>query len=48
MIKGIAPDVPITSLFRGTFPFLVVLVVLLGGFLAFPDLVARLPLRLNP
>jgi C4-dicarboxylate transporter, DctM subunit len=48
VIKGIARDVPITTIFRGTFPFLVAMVVLLGGVLAFPDLVLWLPLLLNP
>jgi TRAP-type C4-dicarboxylate transport system permease large subunit len=48
VIKGIAPEVPITTIFRGTFPFLVAMVVLLGGVLAFPDLVLWLPLLLNP
>lgn len=48
VVKGIAPDVPISSIFRGTFPFLVGMVVLLGGVLLFPDLVLWLPLLLNP
>jgi C4-dicarboxylate transporter, DctM subunit len=48
VIKGIAPDVPIASIFRGTFPFLVAMIVLLGLVLLFPELVLWLPLRLNP
>lgn len=48
VIKGIARDVSIESIFRGTFPFLVAMVVLLGGVLLFPDLVLWLPRLLNP
>jgi tripartite ATP-independent transporter DctM subunit len=43
VIKGIAPDVPIATIFRGTFPFLVAMAVLLAGIIAFPDLVLWLP-----
>jgi TRAP-type C4-dicarboxylate transport system permease large subunit len=48
VIKGIARDVPIEHIFRGTFPFLIAMVVLLGGVLLFPDLVLWLPGLLNP
>jgi C4-dicarboxylate transporter DctM subunit len=48
VIKGIAPEVPIASIFRGTFPFLVAMAILLGGVLWFPDLVLWLPNLLNP
>lgn len=48
VVKGIARDVPIASIFRGTFPFLVAMVVLLVGVLFFPDLVLWLPRLLNP
>ena len=48
VIKGIAQDVPIEDIFRGTFPFLVAMVVLLGGVLLFPELVLWLPGFLNP
>lgn len=48
VVKGIAPNVPIASIFRGTFPFLVALVILLGGVLLFPDLTLWLPRLLNP
>jgi C4-dicarboxylate transporter, DctM subunit len=48
VVKGIAPDVPIASIFRGTFPFLVGMVALLGAVLVFPDLALWLPRLLNP
>jgi tripartite ATP-independent transporter DctM subunit len=46
--KGIVPDVPIASIFRGTFPFLVAMVILLGIILFFPDLVLWFPGLLSP
>ena len=48
VIKGIAPEVPIASIFRGTFPFLVAMVILLLGILCFPSLVLWFPNLLNP
>ncbi len=48
VIKGIAPEVPIASIFRGTFPFLVAMAILLGGILWFPNLVLWFPNLLNP
>ncbi|MEJ2038378.1 MAG: TRAP transporter large permease subunit, partial [Desulfosarcinaceae bacterium] len=48
VVKGIAPDVPIASIFAGTFPFLVAMVVLLGGILLFPGMALWLPKILNP
>lgn len=41
--KGIAPDVPIATIFRGTFPFLVAMVALLVLVLIFPDTIMWLP-----
>jgi C4-dicarboxylate transporter, DctM subunit len=41
--KGIAPDVPIATIFRGTFPFLVAMVALLALVLIFPDTIMWLP-----
>lgn len=43
VIKGIAPEVPIEKIFRGTFPFLVAMVVLLVILLLFPESVLWLP-----
>ena len=48
VIKGIAPDVPIETIFRGTFPFIVAMVILLAGIVAFPNLVLWFPNLLNP
>lgn len=41
--KGIVPDVPIAKIFRGTFPFLVAMVILLGIVLIFPNMILWLP-----
>jgi C4-dicarboxylate transporter, DctM subunit len=41
--KGIVPDVPIAEIFRGTFPFLVAMVVLLVIVLLLPDMIMWLP-----
>jgi tripartite ATP-independent transporter DctM subunit len=41
--KGIVPDVPIAKIFRGTFPFLVAMVILLGIVLIFPNMIMWLP-----
>lgn len=43
VIKGIAPEVPISTIFRGTFPFLIAMAILLAGVLLFPDLALWLP-----
>ncbi len=48
VIKGIAPEAPIASIFRGTFPFLIAMAVLLAGIIMFPDLVLWFPNLLNP
>jgi C4-dicarboxylate transporter DctM subunit len=41
--KGLVPDVPIARIFRGTFPFLVAMVVMLAIVLIFPDMILWLP-----
>jgi C4-dicarboxylate transporter DctM subunit len=43
VVKGIVPDVPITTIFRGTMPFLWAMVIMLGLVLIFPDLALWLP-----
>lgn len=43
VVKGIVPDVPITTIFRGTIPFLWAMVIMLGLVLIFPDLILWLP-----
>lgn len=41
--KGIVPDVPIADIFRGTFPFLVAMFILLVIVLILPDMIMWLP-----
>ena len=41
--KGIVPDVPIADIFRGTFPFLVAMFILLVLVLIMPDMIMWLP-----
>ncbi|BBO83853.1 C4-dicarboxylate ABC transporter permease [Desulfosarcina ovata subsp. sediminis] len=41
--KGIVPNVPIAAIFRGTFPFLVAMFILLVFVLIFPGLILWLP-----
>jgi tripartite ATP-independent transporter DctM subunit len=48
VIKGIEPNVPIATIFRGTFPFLVAMAILLLGIICFPDLALWFPNLLNP
>jgi len=43
IIKGIAPDVPIGTIFRGVVPFLVVDLILVALIIAFPAIVTFLP-----
>ena len=43
VIKGIAPDVPLESIFKGIFPFLAALIICLIILMAFPQIVTFLP-----
>jgi tripartite ATP-independent transporter DctM subunit len=43
VIKGIAPDIPLHTIFRGIFPFLISLIVLTGLLVAFPQIATYLP-----
>lgn len=43
VVKGIAEEVPIETIFKGTFPFLLALVICLGIVVAFPALSLFLP-----
>jgi TRAP-type C4-dicarboxylate transport system permease large subunit len=43
VIKGIAQDVPIGTIFRGVLPFLAVEIVLVALIIAFPIIVTFLP-----
>jgi C4-dicarboxylate transporter DctM subunit len=42
-IKGVAPDVPLETIFRGIFPFLVAIIVCAALLVAFPQIVLFLP-----
>ena len=43
VIKGIAPDIPLHTIFRGIFPFLASLIILTGMLMAFPQIATFLP-----
>jgi len=43
VIKGIAPDIPLETIFRGIFPFLGSLVILTALVMIFPSIVTALP-----
>ncbi len=43
VIKGIAKDVSLETIFKGTFPFLVALIVMAGILIAFPQIALFLP-----
>jgi tripartite ATP-independent transporter DctM subunit len=43
IIKGMAPDVPTTTIFKGIIPFLIVDVILVAIFTIFPEIVTFLP-----
>jgi C4-dicarboxylate transporter, DctM subunit len=43
IIKGVAPDVPLGTIFRGTMPFLVGMVVMTALVVVFPSLATWLP-----
>ena len=43
VIKGIAPDVPLETIFKGIFPFLAALIVAVAILIAFPQIATFLP-----
>lgn len=43
VIKGVAPDVPLESIFKGVLPFLAALLVAVGILMAFPQIATFLP-----
>jgi len=43
VIKGIAKDVPLGTIFKGTVPFLVALIIVVGILIAFPQIATFLP-----
>jgi len=43
VIAGVAPDVPMETIFKGIYPFLIALVVCTALLIAFPQIVLYLP-----
>ena len=43
IIKGIAPDMPIGTIFRGVLPFVIAQILLIGLLVAFPFIATWLP-----
>ena len=43
VIKGIAGDVPLGAIFKGTVPFLIALIIVVGILIAFPQIATFLP-----
>ena len=43
VIKGIAPDIPLESIFKGIFPFLIALFICTAIIVAFPQIATFLP-----
>jgi len=43
VIKGIAGDVPLESIFKGTVPFLIAIIAAVGVLIAFPEIALYLP-----
>jgi C4-dicarboxylate transporter, DctM subunit len=43
VIKGIARDVPLYTIFRGVTPFIVAQIILIAVLIAFPDIALWLP-----
>jgi tripartite ATP-independent transporter DctM subunit len=46
VMAGVAKDVPLKDIFKGAFPFLIALIVMLALVMVFPDLATWLPSRL--
>ncbi len=43
VVNGVRPDIPLTTVFRGIFPFFLADVVTVGVFIAFPEIILWLP-----
>jgi C4-dicarboxylate transporter, DctM subunit len=48
VIKGIAPDTPLESIFKGIIPFLITLIIVTIILFLFPDIVTFLPALISP
>ena len=47
VIKGIAKDVPLESIFRGVMPFVIAQIILIGIIVTFPQIALWLPSTMN-
>ncbi|HSG75485.1 MAG TPA: TRAP transporter large permease [Burkholderiales bacterium] len=47
VVNGVRPDIPLSSVFRGIFPFFIADVVTVGVFIAFPEVILWLPRTMN-
>jgi tripartite ATP-independent transporter DctM subunit len=43
VVNGVRPDIPLTTVFRGIFPFFIADVITVGVFIAFPEIILWLP-----
>lgn len=43
VIKGIAPDVPLETIFKGIIPFLIALIIIVGILMSVPEIATFLP-----
>ena len=47
VVNGVRPDIPLSTVFRGIFPFFIADVVTVGVFIAFPEVILWLPRTMN-
>jgi tripartite ATP-independent transporter DctM subunit len=47
VVNGVRPDIPLSTVFRGIFPFFIADVLTVGVFIAFPDVILWLPRTMN-
>jgi tripartite ATP-independent transporter DctM subunit len=47
MVNGVRPDIPLTTVFRGIFPFFLADIINLALFIAFPQIILWLPQRMH-
>jgi len=43
VIKGVAPDVPLETIFKGIFPFLIAIIICTAILIVFPQIALFLP-----
>ena len=47
VVNGVRPDIPLSTVFRGIFPFFIADVITVGVFIAFPEVILWLPRTMN-